>query len=130
MTPKTTAYQASLSFTLSWSWLKPTSAESMMLFNHLILCCPLHLLPSILPSIRVFSNVSALQIRYWSFSFIPSNIYSELISFKIDLLPVQGTLKSLVQKHNLKASILQHSAFLILQLSHPYVTTILVYTKK
>ena len=99
--------------------------------NHLILCCPLFLLPSIFPSIRVFSNESALHIRcpkYWSFSFSinPSNEYSGLISFRIDwlnLLAVQGTLKSLLQHHSSKAPILQHSAFFIIQLSHPYLTT-------
>ena len=99
--------------------------------NHLILCCPLLLLPSILPSIRVFSNESVLRIRwrkYWSFSFSigPSNEYLGLISFRIDwldLLAVQGTLKSLLQHHSSKASILRHSAFFIVQLSHPYMTT-------
>ena len=98
---------------------------------HLILCCPLLLLPSIFPSIRVFSNESALGIRwpkYWSFSFSisPSNEYSGLMSFKmdwLDLLAVQGTLKSLLQHHSSKASILHHSAFFIVQLSHPYMTT-------
>ena len=99
--------------------------------NHLILCCPLLLLPSIFPSIRVFSNESALCIRwpkYWSFSFniSPSNEHSGLISFRmdwLDLLAVQGTLKSLLQHHSTKASILWHSAFFIVQLSHPYMTT-------
>ena len=99
--------------------------------NHLILCCPFLLQPSIFPSIRVFSNESALHIRwpkYWSFSFniSPSDEYSGLISFRmdwLDLLAVQGTLKSLLQHHNLKASILWHSAFFIVQLSHTYVTT-------
>ena len=99
--------------------------------NHLILCCPLLLLPSVLPSIRVFSNESALRIRWpknWSFSFSisPSNEYSELISFRMDwfdLLAVQGTLKSLLQHHSSKASILRCSAFFIVQLSHPYITT-------
>ena len=99
--------------------------------NHLILCRPLLLLPSIFPSIRVFSNESALRIRwpkFWSFSFSisPSNEYSELISFRIDwfnILAVQGTLKSLLQYHSSKASVLQHSAFFIVQLSHPYMTT-------
>ena len=103
---------------------------SEMPSNHLILCCPLVLLPLIFPSIRVFSNESALHIRwpkYWSFSFniSPSNEYSELISFRIDwldLLAVQGTLKSLLQHHSSKASILLHSAFFIVQLSHPYMT--------
>ena len=107
------------------------SIELVMPSNHLILCHPLLLLPSIFPSIRVFSNESVLRIRwlkYWSFSFSinPSNEYSELISFKIDwldLLAVQGTLKSLLQHHSSKASILLHSAFFIVQLSHPYMTT-------
>ena len=105
--------------------------ESVMPSNHLILYCPLLLLPSIIPSIRVFSNESALRIRwpkYWCFSFniSPSNEYSGLISFMIDwfdLLAVQGTLKSPLQHHSLKASILQHSAFFTVQLSHPYSTT-------
>ena len=128
--PWTAAYQASLSFTISQSLLKLISIESMMPSNNLILCCPLLLLPSIFPSIRVFSNESALHIRwpkYWSFSFIsPSNEYSGLISFKIDwfdLLAVQGTLKSLLQHHNSEASIFQHSAFFTVQLSHSYMTT-------
>ena len=107
------------------------SIESMMPSNHVILCCPLLLLPSIFPSIRVFSNESPLHIRwpkYWSFSFSiwPSNEYLGLISFRmdwLDLLAVQGTLKSLLQHHSSKASILPHSAFLIVQLSHPYMTT-------
>ena len=107
------------------------SMESVMPFNHLILCCPLLLLPSIFPSIRVFSNESALHIRwpkYWSFSFniSPSNKHPGLISFKtdwLDLLAVQGTLKSLLQHHSSKASILRRSAFFIVQLSHPYMTT-------
>ena len=107
------------------------SIESVIPSNHLILCCPLLLLPSILPSIRVFSNESVLPIRwteYWSFSFSisPSNEYSELISFRIDwsdLLAVQGTLKSLLQHHSSKASILQCSAFFIVQLTHAYMTT-------
>ena len=107
------------------------SVESVMPSNHLILCSPLLLPPSIIPSIRVFSNKSVLRIRwpkYWSFSFSisPSNEYSGLISFRmdwLDLLAVQGTLKSLVQHHSSKASILQHSAFFIVQLSHPYMTT-------
>ena len=100
-----------------------------MPFNHLILCCPLLLLPSIFPSIRVISHESALCIRWpkhWSFNFIPFNEYSGLISFRIDwfdILAVRGTLKNLLQHHNLKASILQHSAFYMVQLSHPYVTT-------
>ena len=107
------------------------SAESVMSCNLLILCRPLFLLPSIFPSIRVFSNESALRnrwLKYWSFSFSinPSNEYSGLISFRtdwFDLLAVQGTLKSLLQHHSSKASILPHSAFLMFQLSHPYVTT-------
>ena len=113
------------------SWLKLMAIESVMPSNHLILCCPLLLLPSIFPSIRVFSNESVLHIRwpkYWSFSFSisPSNEYSGLISFRIDwfdLLAVQGTLKSLLQHHSSKASILQHSAFHMIQLSHPNRTT-------
>ena len=120
----------SLSINNSWTPPKPMSIESVMPSNHLILCPPL-LLPSIFPSIRVFSNESALRIRwpkYWSFSFSisPSNEYSGLISFTmdcLDLLAVQGTLKSLLQHHSSKASILQCSAFFIVQLSHPYVTT-------
>ena len=103
------------------------SIESMMLSNHLILCHPLLLLPSIFPSIKVFSNELALHIRwpkYWSVSFIisPSSEYLDLIDW-LNLLAVQGTLKSLLQHHNLKASILQHSAFFMVQLSHPYMTT-------
>ena len=117
--PWTAACQASLSITNSRSLLKLMSIESVMPSNHLILCHPLLLLPSIFPSIRVFLNESALCIRwprYWSFSFniSPSNEYSGLISFRmdwLDLLPVQGTLKSLLQHHSSKASILQHSAF-------------------
>ena len=105
--------------------------ESVMPFSHLILCCPLLLLPSIFPNIRLFSNESALRIRwskYWSFSFSisPSNEYSGLISFRmnqLDLLAVQGTLRSLLQHHSSKASILQYSAFFIVKLSHPYMTT-------
>ena len=107
------------------------SITSMTPSNHLILCCPLYLLPSVFPSIRVFSNDSVLRIRwskYWSFSFIisPSNEYSGLISFRIvwsDLLAVQEALKSLLQHHSSKASILRCSAFFVLQLSHPYMTT-------
>ena len=116
-TPWTTARQASLSITNSQSPPKPMSIESVMPSNHLILCRPLLLLPSIFPSIRVFSNESVLCIRwakYWSFSISPSNEYSELISFRmdwLDFLAVQGTLKSLVQHHSSKASILRHSAF-------------------
>ena len=119
VTPWTAAHQASLSFTISLSLLKLMSIESMMPSNHLILCRPLLLLPSIFPSIRVFSNKSALRIRwpkYWSFSISPSNEYSGFISFRIDcfdLLAVQGTLKSLLQHHSSKASVLWHSAFFI-----------------
>ena len=122
----TTARQASLSMTNSWSLLKLISIELVMPSNHLILCHPLLLLPSIFPSIRVFSNELALHIRwpkYWSFSFNiqPSPEHSGLISFRmdwLDLLAVQGTLKSLLQHHSSKASILWHSAFFIVQLSH------------
>ena len=131
VTPSTTTYQASLSFTTSLCLLKSVFIELVMPSNHLILCHPLLLPPSIFPSIRVFSNESALRIRwskYWSFSFSisPSNEYSVLISFRMhwfDLLAVQGTLKSLLQHHNSKASILWHSAFFIVQLLHPYMTT-------
>ena len=130
-TPWTVAGQASLSITNSQSLLKFMSIELVMPSNHLILCCPLLLLPLIFPSTRVFSNESVLYMRwpkYWSFSFSfsPSNEYSGLISFSmdwLDLLAVQGTLKSLLQHHISKASILQHSAFFIVQLSHPYMTT-------
>ena len=131
MTPWTAAPQASLSITNSWSLLKLMCIESVMPSNHLILYCPLLLLPSIFPSIRVFSNESALHIRWpkdWSISFniSPSNEHPGLISFRMDwlhLLAVQGTLKTLPQHHSSKASILQHSAFFIAQLSHPYMTT-------
>ena len=127
----TVAHQASLSITNTRSLLKLISIESVMPSNHLILCLPLLLLPSIFPRIRVFSNESVLHIRwpkYWSFSFniSPSNEYSGLISFRIDwldLLAVQGILRSLLQHHSSKASILQHSAFSTVQLSHPSVTT-------
>ena len=130
-TPWTIAHQASLSFTNSRSLLKLMSIELVMASNYLILCHSLLFLPSIFPSIRVFSTESILHIRwpkYWSFSFniSPSNEYSGLISFRIDwidLLGVQGTLKSLLQHHSLKASILQHSAFFMVQFSHPYMTT-------
>ena len=123
-TPWTAACQASLSIANSWSLLRLMSIETAMPSNHLILCHPLHLLPSIFPSIRVFSNESALPImwrKYWSFSFIisPSNDYSGLISFKIDcfdILAVQGTLKSFLQHYSSKASILQHSTFFMVQL--------------
>ena len=127
----TAARQTSLSITNSWSLLKLMSTESVMPSNHLILCCPLLLLPSIFPNIRVFSNESVLHIRwpkYWSFSFSigPSSEHPGLISFRmdwLDLLAVQGTLKSLLQHHSSKASILRHSAFFMVQLSHPYMTT-------
>ena len=129
-TPWTAARQASLSITNSRSLLKLMSIESVMPSNHLILCHPLLLLHSIVPSIRVFSNESVLHIRwpkYWSFSFsISPNQYSGLISFAIDwlyLLAVQETLKSLLQHHSSKASILQRSAFFMVQLSYPYMTT-------
>ena len=126
----TAAHQASVSITNSKSLLKLMSIELVMPFNHLILCCPLLLLPSVFPSIRIFSNESLLCIRwpkYWSFSFStsPSSEYSGLISFRmdwLDLLAVQGTLKSLLQHHSSKASILWHSAFFTVQLSHPYKT--------
>ena len=131
MIPVTAAHQASLFFTIFLSLLKLMSIESVMLSNHLNLYFPLLLLPSIFPRIRVFSNESALHIKwpkYWSFSFSisPFNEYSGLISFKIDwfdLLAVQGTLKSLLQHHSSKASILWHSAFFMMQLSHPHLTT-------
>ena len=131
VTPWTAARQGSLSITNSWSLFKLMSVELVMASNHLILCCPLLLLPSIFPSIGVFSNESVLRIKwlkYWSFSFniSPSNENSGLISFRmdwLDLLAVQGTLKSLPQHHSSKASILQCSAFFIVQLSHPYMTT-------
>ena len=127
----TAARQASLSITDSWSLLKLMSITLVMPSNHLILYSPFLLSPSIFPSIRVFSNESVLRIRwpkYWSFSFSisPSNEYSGLISCSIDwldLLAVQGTLKSLLQHHSSKASILQHSVFFIVQLSHPHMTT-------
>ena len=129
-TPWTATHQASLSITNSQSLLKPMSIESVMPSSHLILCCPLLLLPSIFPSIRVFSNESVLHIswpEYWCFSFNinRSNEYSGLISFRndwLDLLAVQGTLKSLLQYHSSKASILWHLIFFIVQLSHLYVT--------
>ena len=127
-TPSTAALQTSLSITTFQSLLKLTSIKSVMPFNHFILCCSLLLLPSIFPSIRVFSNESVLCIRwpdYWSFSFSisPSNEYSGLISFRmdwLDLLAVQGTLKSLLQYHSSKASVPWCSAFFIVQSSHPY----------
>ena len=131
MTPWTSASQASLSITNSQGLLKLMSIESVMPSNNLILCHPLLLLPSMFPSIRVFSDESALCIRwpkYWSISFSisTSNEYSGLISFRtdwFDLLAVQGTLKSLLQHHSSKASILWHSAFFIVQLLHPCTTT-------
>ena len=127
MTPWTAAHQASLSITNSQSLLKLMSIKSVMPSNHLILCCPLLFLPSIFPSIRVFSNESALHTRwpkYWSFSFniSLSHEYSRLISFRMDCLDLfefQGTLKSLPQHHSSKAPILWRSAFFIVQLSHP-----------
>ena len=126
MTPWTAA---SLSFTISRSCLRLMSIESVMLFSHLILCRLLLLLTSVFPSIRVFSNESALRIRwpkYWSFRTSPPSEYSGLISFRIDwfdLFVVQRTLKSLLQHHILRASVLQHSTFFIVQVSHPYMTT-------
>ena len=130
-TPWTAARQASLSITSSWSPPKLMSIESVMPSNHFILCRPLLFLPSIFPSIRVFSNESVLHIRspkYWSFSFSisPSNEHPGLISLRmdwLDILAVQGTLKSLLQHHSSKASILWYSAFFIVQLSQPYMTT-------
>ena len=130
-TPWTAACQASLSITNSRSTPKPMSIESVIPSNHIILCRPLLLPPSIFPSIRVFSNESALHIRwlkYWSFRFniSPSNEHPGLISFRmdwLDLLAVQGTLKSLLQHHSSKTSILQCSAFFTVKLSHPYITT-------
>ena len=130
-TPWTAAHQASLSITNSRSLLKLIYIESVMPSKHLILSCPLLLLPSIFPSIRVFLNKSVLLIRwpkYWSFSFSinPSNEHPGLLSFRmdwLDLLEVQGTLKNLLQHHSSKASILRHSAFFIVQRSHPYMTT-------
>ena len=128
-TPWTAAHQASLSIINSWSLPKLMSIESVMPSNHLILCRSLLLLPSTFPSIRVFSNESALHIRwpkYWSFSISPSNEHPRLISFRmdrLDLLAVQGTLKTPLQHHSSKASILLCSAFFMFQLSHPYLTT-------
>ena len=130
-TPWITACQASLSITNSWSSPKLMSIESVMPSSYLILCCPLVLLPTIPPSIRVFSNESTLRMRwpkYWSFSFsiIPSNEHPGLISFRmdwLDLLAVQGTLKNILQHHSSEASILQRSAFFTVQLSHPNMTT-------
>ena len=128
-TPWTAARQASLSVTNSRSLLKLMSIDSVMPSNHLILCHPLLLLPSIFPSIRVFSSESVIHIRwpkYWNFSISPSNEYSRLISFRFDwfdLLAVQGTLKSLFQHHSSKPSIIWRSTFFIVHLSHPYMTT-------
>ena len=130
-TPWTVPCQVSLPFTISQSWPKLMSIESVMPSNHPILCCPLLLLPSVFHSIRVFCNESGLHIRwpkYWSFSFSisPSNEHSGLISFRMDwfdLPAVQETLKNLLQYHSSKAPILQRSAFFIVQLSHPYMTT-------
>ena len=131
VTPWIAAHQASLSITISRSSLKPMSIKSVMPSSHVILCCPLLLLPPIPPSIRVFSNESTFRVRwpnYWSFSFSisPSNEHPGLISFRmdwLDLLAVQGTLKSLLQCHSSKASSLRRSAFFTVQLSHPYMTT-------
>ena len=131
MSPWTAARQASLSITNSRSPPKPMSIELVMSSNHLILCHPLLLLPSNFPNIRIFSNESALHMRwpkYWSFSFniSPCNEHPGLISFRmdwLDLLAVQGALKSLLQHHSSKASILWRSAFFIVQFSHPYMTT-------
>ena len=129
--PWTAAHQASLSITSSWSLLKHMSIELVMPSNHLILCRPLFLLPSIFPSIRVFSSDSVICIRWpkklnFSFSISSSNGYSGLISFRmdwLDLLAVQGTLKSVLQYHSSKASILWRSAFFMVKFSHPYMTT-------
>ena len=129
--PHSLQHARPLSITNSWSLLKLMSIKWVRPSNHLILCHPFLLPPSNFPSIRVFSNESALRIRwpkYWSFSFniSPSSEYSGLISFRmdcLDLLAVQGTLKTLLQHHNSKASILQHSAFFTVQFSHPYMTT-------
>ena len=130
-TPRIAARQASLSITNSWILLKPMSIESVVPSSHLILCRPLLLLPPIPPSNRVFSNESTLHIRWpkyrsFSFNISPSNEHPGLISFRmdwLDLLAVQGTLKSLLQHNSSKASIFQHSAFFTVQLSHPYMTT-------
>ena len=132
MTTASVVCQAPLFSTTSWSLLELVSIDSVILSKHLILCCPLFLPPSIFPSIRAF-NVSILHIRwpkYWSFSFSisPSNEYSGLISFRmdwLDLLAVQGTLKSLLQHHSSKASILECSTFFMVQLSHPYMAMFL-----
>ena len=128
VSPGTAACQASLSFITSQSLLKLMSTESMMLSNHLILCCPLLLLLSIFPNIRVFSSESVLHLRwpkYWSFSFSnsPSNRYLGFISFRVDWFDLFAFQESLLQHHNSKASVLQHSAFFMVQLSRPYMTT-------
>ena len=131
MNPWTAAHQASLSLTISWSLLRLMPIESVMPLNHLTLCHPLLLLPSVFPSITIFSNESAVSImwpNYWSFSFSisPSNDYSGLISFRIDTfdpLALQVTLKSLLQHHILETSVLLHSVFFMVQLSHLYMTT-------
>ena len=131
VTPRTESCQASLSITNTWRLLKLISIASVMPSNHLILCHPLLLPPSVFPSIRDFSNESVLRIRwpkYWSFSFSisPSNEFSGLISFRmdwLDLLAVQGTLKSLLQHHSSKTSVLQSLGFFTVQLSHTYMTT-------
>ena len=128
-TPRSADCQASLSFTISQSLLKLTSNELVRPSNHLILCHPLLLLPSVFPSIRVFSNGLAFWLRgpnCWNFSFSPSNEYSGLISFRFDgfdLHAIQGTLKSLLQHHSSKVSILLHLTFFMVQLLHPYMTT-------
>ena len=137
-TPWTAAHQASLSITNSRSLPKHMSVELVMPSNYLILCRPLLLLPSIFPSLRVFSNESVLRIRWpkyrsFSFNISPSNEHSGLISFRmdwLDLLAVQGTLRSLLQQHSSKASILWRSAFFIVQLSHPYITKIIALTRR
>ena len=131
MTPWTAACQASLSITNSWSLLKLMSIESVMPSNHLILCRPLLFPPSIFPSIRVFSNESTFHIRWpkqWRFSISPSDeySYSGLISFRIDwfdLFAIQDSIRSLLQHYSSKGSVLQHSAFFMVQISHPYMTT-------
>ena len=131
VSPWTTEHQASLFITNSWSLFKLMSIQSVMPSSHFILCCPLLLLPSILPSIRVFSNESVLHNRWpkdcsFSFSISPSNEHPGLISFRmdwLDLFPIQGPFKSLLQHHSRKASILWHSAFFMVQLSYPYMTT-------
>ena len=128
-TPWTAACQASLSITNSWSLFKLLFIESVMPSNHLILCRPILLLPSVFPSIKVFSSESAVYIRwpkYWSFSISPSNEYSRLICLRVDwldLLAVQGTLKGLLQHHGSKVSVLWCSAFFMVQLSHQHMTT-------